>query len=306
MANKKARTIQEQIVLLRDRGLQIKEERIAASYLEHISYYRLKGYWWNMQENLEQHIFKPGSCFEDVIERYNFDRELRQILFDAIEVIEVSLRANLINCMSCGCSQEGLWYLSPDFFESENYFLQNLEKLRREFARSQEVFAKDFREEHQSKYEDHWESKDDPDAWLILETATFGTLSKIYKSLKHQLPQKAKIANKMGFCSHKDLSSCLEAVAYIRNMVAHHSRIWGRTMVKRPAYPLKTIHPFVIKSMQDKKPFYIMSVMLYMSKVINPQCAFKEKLIGLFDRYPNIPLRLLGFSESWRNEPVWS
>ncbi|MDE6111956.1 MAG: Abi family protein [Bacteroidales bacterium] len=154
MANKKARTIQEQIVLLRDRGLQIKEERIAASYLEHISYYRLKGYWWNMQENLEQHIFKPGSCFEDVIERYNFDRELRQILFDAIEVIEVSLRANLINCMSCGCSQEGLWYLSSEFFESENYFLQNLEKLRREFARSQEVFAKDFREKHQSKYEE--------------------------------------------------------------------------------------------------------------------------------------------------------
>lgn len=308
MTNKKARTVQEQIVLLKDRGLQIKEEQIAASYLEHISYYRLKGYWWNMQENPEQHIFKPGSCFEDVIERYNFDRELRQILFDAIEVIEVSLRANLINCMSCDCSQEGLWYLSPDFFEREDYLSHNLEKLRREFARSQEVFAKDFREKHPSKYKDHWESDANPDAWLILETATFGTLSKIYKNLKHQLPQKAKIANKMGFYSHKDLSSCLEAVANIRNIVAHHARIWGRTMVKRPAYPLKTVHPFVIdfKSMQDRKPFYIMSVMLYMSKVINPQCAFKEKLIGLFDRYPNIPLRLLGFTEFWRNEPVWS
>lgn len=308
MTNKRARNIQEQIVLLKDRGLQIKEERVAASCLEHISYYRLKGYWWNMQADQKEHVFKAGSCFEDVIVRYNFDRELRQVLFDAIEIIEVALRANLINGMSCSCQEEGLWYLSESLFDNQDYFQKNLVGLRKEFARSKEVFAQDFRDKHPSKCEDHWESDDNPDAWLILETATLGTLSKIYKNLKHQLPQKSQIANKMGFCSHRDLSSCLEAVAYIRNIVAHHSRIWGRTMVKRPACPLKTVKPFLkdVKSIQDNRPFYIISVMLYMSKAINPQCTFKEKLISLFARYPNIPLCLLGFTEAWRSEPTWS
>jgi abortive infection bacteriophage resistance protein len=90
--NKDSRTIAEQITLLKSRGMLMKDEQKAAFYLGHISYFRLKGYWWDMQTDRINHIFAPNSYFEDVISRYNFDRQLRLILFDAIEFIEIALR----------------------------------------------------------------------------------------------------------------------------------------------------------------------------------------------------------------------
>ena len=83
--NKVSRTIAEQIALLKSRGMLMNDEQTAAFYLGHISYFRLKGYWWDMQTDQIQHIYVPNSYFEDVIARYNFDRQLRLILFDAIE-----------------------------------------------------------------------------------------------------------------------------------------------------------------------------------------------------------------------------
>ena len=79
--NKVSRTITGQIALLKMRGMLIKDENATTFYLGHISYFRLKGYWWDMQTDKINHVFAPNSYFEDVIARYNFDRQLRLILF---------------------------------------------------------------------------------------------------------------------------------------------------------------------------------------------------------------------------------
>ena len=47
-----------------------------------------------------EHDFLKGASFDAVIARYDFDRSLRLILFDAIEIIEVALRAKIINHLS--------------------------------------------------------------------------------------------------------------------------------------------------------------------------------------------------------------
>jgi abortive infection bacteriophage resistance protein len=100
MANKESRSIQEQIELLRQRGMIIEDEEYANLYLRNISYYRLKGYWWDMQKDKTHHIFQKDTFFEDVIARYFFDKELRLILFDAIETIEIALRTKMIYYLS--------------------------------------------------------------------------------------------------------------------------------------------------------------------------------------------------------------
>ena len=92
MFSKKALTIKEQIEQLQQRGLHITNNSLAEKYLSNISYYRLGEYWYVMQSDKEQHIFKPNSKFKDVIALYNFDAELRLLLFDVIEKIEISLR----------------------------------------------------------------------------------------------------------------------------------------------------------------------------------------------------------------------
>lgn len=106
MPNKPARDIADQLQLLKDRGMLFRNETEALDLLRNISYYRLKGYWWDMQSDRVNHIFYSNTYFEDVIERYNFDRILRLILFDAIERIEIALRTKMIYHLSLshGCN----------------------------------------------------------------------------------------------------------------------------------------------------------------------------------------------------------
>ena len=93
-------TIKEHIELLKSRGLEIEDEKQASHLLNQVSYYRLAGYWWPMQEDKVNHSFKQDSIFPDVINLYNFDRELRILLFNVIERIEISLRTKLIYHLS--------------------------------------------------------------------------------------------------------------------------------------------------------------------------------------------------------------
>ena len=79
MQSKPARTISEQLQLLKERGMLFRDEQSALVSLKKISYYRLKGYWWDMQEDRTLQNFVEGSYFEVVLERYNFDRQLTDV-----------------------------------------------------------------------------------------------------------------------------------------------------------------------------------------------------------------------------------
>ena len=96
MTEKTAKTIEEQFSLLKNRGMIFKDEDYAKDILSRISYYRLEGYWWDMQVDSSSHIFDKDTYFENVIDRYEFDKKLRAILFKAVEFIEISLRTKLI------------------------------------------------------------------------------------------------------------------------------------------------------------------------------------------------------------------
>lgn len=298
MANKPAYSIADQIALLKQRGMLFRHEASAHHFLINISYYRLKGYWWDQQSDFANHTFKPDTYFEDVIDHYNFDRHLRLILFDAIERIEIALRTKMIYHMSIGYG--GLWYRDDTLFNDMNLHYQLLEVLQKEFNRSQEVFIKD----HRNRL-----STEEPDAWKILEVASMGTLSKIYKNLVHQLPEKAQIAKEMGLTIHSDLSSWLEAITYVRNIIAHHSRLWSRTMVKTPKEKITNakfdwLQPG-IQPVQARKPFLIISCMLYLCNEVTPGHQIKAKLVDLFNQNPNIPIHKLGFLNGWDNQPLW-
>ena len=283
-------------------------ESKAAETLKNISYYRLKGYWWDMQSDYTLHTFKPNIYFEDVVARYNFDRELRLILFDAIERIEIALRTKMIYHLSI--SYGGLWYSNPALFEPTTNTLPNgtvktihqntLDELQKEFNRSQEIFIKD----HRNRYPNQ-----DADAWKTLEIASMGTLSKLYKNLKLQLPEKAIIAKEMGFNLHSELSSWLESTTYIRNIIAHHSRLWSRNMVKRPTDNLRNpIGLWFANSLlpvQSKKPFLIISSLIYMCNMIDSNNPIKKNIIELFNSKSNISIYKLGFLNNWQNEPLW-
>ena len=97
--------------------MSFRDETTAPHFLANISYYRLKGYWWEMQDNKVNHHFLNGSYFEDVIMFYNFDRRFRLILFNAIERIEIALRTKMIYHLSLTYGPE--WYLNSSLFHNK-------------------------------------------------------------------------------------------------------------------------------------------------------------------------------------------
>lgn len=277
--------------------MSFNDESLASHFLENISYYRLKGYWWDMQVDKEHHVFKDGSSFEAVIKHYNFDRHLRLILFDALERIEIALRTKLIHFMSE--AHGPLWFLEWDLFENTGIHIRSITSIYREVDRSNEIFIKEHKAKHKNDF---------PESWKAFEVLSFGDLSRLYKNIQSQLPEKAKIAQSMGFNLHSELSSWLESFVYVRNVIAHHSRLWGRNLVKQPKALNNPKSAWLDKptgTIQRKKSFLIISALVYVSNHVSPGHTIKDKIIRLMKSDPTIPIHSLGFTEGWEEQELW-
>ncbi len=294
---KPARTIQEQISLLQSRNMNFRQIANAPHFLSNISYYRLKGYWWEMQDNRINHHFVNGSFFEDVIDLYNFDRHFRLIVFNAIERIEISLRTKLIYHLSLQYGSE--WYLNPSLFDEPKRYNSFVAKLFQDISNSSEEFIIKHFDNHQTEH---------PESWKAMEVLTLGSLSKLYQNLKHQLPEKNKIAREFGLYNQKYLSSWLLTITVVRNIIAHHSRLWNRVIINKYDWPTTAAQPllnYVPDNRQRRKIFPLLTAIIYMNNEISPGNSIKQELIDLFNRFPNIHLSRMGFPNNWQNEPLW-
>ncbi|MCZ2695838.1 Abi family protein [Bacteroides fragilis] len=306
MSNQKPRTEQEHLSILKSRGMLFEDEKKALAFLSRVSYFRLKYYWMDMLDKETEHDFIANTHFSTVVERYEFDKALRQIIFGAVGILEIGLRTRIINVISEQYGS-GLWYLDKALFENEKYHEDFVLELKYEFGRSTDPFARDYINSHAG-----WDKNtligDNPDAWMIFETASFGTLSKMYKNLKPQLPARSAIANSFGLYSAKDLSSWLEAISMLRNIVAHHSRLWYRIFPKKPTNLKGHRDKWLASDMtegQKQRVFGPISALLYLSNAIFPENNIKRDILALFDAHPNIPVYQLGFTKGWRENPIW-
>jgi abortive infection bacteriophage resistance protein len=110
--------LDEQIELLKKRGLFISDEKKAKEYLRQIGYFRLTGYF-KYYQNTKTNQFYDGVTFEQITNLYEFDEQLRILTLEAIAKIEVSLKAQLdIMSIQYGCFR----------YTDEKYFTLNDEK----------------------------------------------------------------------------------------------------------------------------------------------------------------------------------
>ena len=89
-------TTERQIKILQERGLLIDNIEQATETLDTISYFRLAGYWRHLEIDHCTHLFKHGSNFINIVTLYHFDKQLRALLFTAIQTIEVTIRTKII------------------------------------------------------------------------------------------------------------------------------------------------------------------------------------------------------------------
>lgn len=308
--NKIPLSFTDQITLLKSRDLIIGDEPKALSYLQEISYYRLSAYFLPYQTAKDK--FENSITFEQIIKTYSFDRELRLLVFDCIERIEVAIRTQFIYQMA-------LHYNDSHWQDNQNQFItpyyNKIGNLVNPFADFQAIIskAKTARtpETFIKHYINNYHKPANPPSWMCFELLTIGELSHIYRGLKNNADKK-RIAD--FFEVHPTVfTSWLHTLTYVRNICAHHSRLWNRDLAIEPEKLLKPIGNWVDKPFENnKRVFYFLCVLRYMLLRANPGNSMKQKIENLFNKYPSVPIKYLGIPSDgkgnlleWQNEPLW-
>jgi abortive infection bacteriophage resistance protein len=292
--SKPSLTYSNQLQQLIDRGLIVENVGKALHLLESVSYYRISGYWYPLLADKQLHTFKEGSTFETAFQLYCFDRELRLLINSELEKIEVAVRAKMIYVLSQKFG--GHWFQNLALFKDPIKFqTQILNKLKEECERSDEEFIKAFYE----KYADPL-----PPSWMIMEIVSFGTLSKLYSQLAPG-KEKRDIAHHFGL-PDSVFSTWLHSIVYLRNVCAHHSRLWNRGLSIKPQSPNSPRKVWLKnREVRTDKAYFALSMTKYLLQTVNPKSTFTAKFVRLVNKYPNVDVKAMGFPDDWENEPLW-
>jgi abortive infection bacteriophage resistance protein len=285
-------SLDEQIQLLISRGLNVSEPEKAKHFLATIGYSRLIAYSkpFLIQPLDSDKGFLPNTEFSDVLQLYIFDRSLRLLVSDALERIEVALRAAISQTLSSKFGPH--WYLDSTLFlnQDRHHFFQ--QEAEQHFKRSKEDFIK--------HYYATYDEPRHPPSWMAMECLSFGTLSQLYHNIKDRSCRKA-----IGdiFQQYSEMiKSWMRALTFTRNICAHHARLWNRFFINTPQN--SEIH---LSFDRNRSPFIIQAHIIdKLLQSIAPDNHWKSRLFMLFEEYDNqVPFQEMGFQQDWRNDPFW-
>lgn len=222
---------QELIIDLKSKGMLVPDIPLAEKAIDQIGYYRLRGYAFHLFDPTTNK-FLPNTSFDKVLRLYYFNCELSAALFAMSSKVEVALRARL--CAALLSLGDPLIYLDSSIFKDKAAHWKNLAMLCSEINRSDEVFIKHNYDNHDGQIP----------IWAAVEVMSFGNLSKFVSNLKtgpntpfNMLAACYKYKSPKGkdvIPSHDMISTWMHSIVILRNMCAHNSRIYNRSMSKKP------------------------------------------------------------------------
>jgi abortive infection bacteriophage resistance protein len=246
--------------------------------LKNIGYYRLSAYFLPFKRDDDN--YTEGLSFERVYHIYEFDRKLRNLLFAAIEVIEVSLRARIAYFHSEKYGPLG--YLNPATFNNKHKPEKFKENIDREIENNKKVL---FVKHHIDNYGGQFP------LWVICELFTFGMISYFYNDLT--------TADKKQFAGsyYKDMVSWLRCCTDIRNICAHYGRLYYRSFSAMPT-------GFNIPEAAKRRLWGAMlSVKALYPSTDKWNTEFMPAIEALFEEYKeDIDLYHLAFPKNWTQQ----
>lgn len=308
------KTVDEQIAILRDRGMAINDDARAALFLSRVGYYRLSGYWYPFRQfdknRQRTDQFVDGTTFENVIGLYLFDRKLRLLALDAIERIELAIQVQIAHLLG---ERDTFAHLNPHELHGNfttkqrhwNWLPQNLkgktdherwlidyEKLK---SRAQK---KDFVAHNLNKY-------GELPVWVAIEVFDFGCLSKLYSGLQHA--DKLSIEGQFGLNIGTEFQTWLRSLNFIRNTAAHHGRLWNINVLDTAKIPRQKVQ---LKRLNIARPFLYFCMMQTVMKVVSPNSGWGQRFAELLETFPDIEngavtLADMGVVEGWEGWQLW-
>jgi abortive infection bacteriophage resistance protein len=295
---KPALDIPAQIALLEARGLTVPDHARAAHFLRYISYYRLRAYWMTLEAPAapgQAHGFVAGSSFEDVLNLYIFDRQLRLLMIDAIERVEVAVRGVWAHQMAKRYGSHG--YLDPGLYGNARFFANGMASFEEEFNRSREPFI--------LHYKRKYTVPKLPPVWMAAEILSFGQLSKWIENLRASADRQA-LARPFGI-DERIFCSFLRHLAVVRNICAHHARLWDRALTVKmvlPKYPRG-----LAASMNPAAPAAIynsLTMLAHILATVAPGSHWKSELGALLVATPGLNMAAMSFPADWRTRTAWN
>jgi abortive infection bacteriophage resistance protein len=213
-----------QVALLQSRGMVVTDVAAASKYLERLSYYRFTGYAlpWR-QANTDQ--FRTGANFDEILALYEFDRRLRDLIWCAIEPIEIALRTRMTLRLTI-THQDAFAHNNAALFRPGFDHARWLQQVDSEAVRSHELFIQHYRT--------NYDGFPRLPMWMATEVMSFGVLSRMYDNLR--APEQASVARNLGLFE-RFFASWMHTISVARNACAHHSRCWDRRWAIKPLLP---------------------------------------------------------------------
>lgn len=314
------------------RGLEVRDRERALRYLEQIGYYRLSGYWHVFRQRTgnfcpitvfgkkptkkQQHVrdltldeFKPGAQFEQAIGLYVFDKNLRLLALDALERIEVALRVDIAHTLGelDPCAHHNPELLDRKYSKeisvgegvtAHHTWLSGHGKL---VKRSKERFIKHYKATYGLPLP----------IWVAAEIWSFGTMSRFFGMMTQE--HQDRIARKYGITNGRVFASWLRSLNHLRNICAHHSRLWNRNIDDQPRLPDES-NALWITLVTDterfkSRCFCLLRITRHLMDVINPTSGWAGRVEKhLESNFPDLQaigvgLEDMGAPSNWRE--IW-
>lgn len=287
-------SLDEQADLLIRRGL-VGDKDVIAEHLRDVGYYRLSGYW-HVFKNADG-SFRSGTTFERIWGLYVFDRQLRLVTLDAIERVEVFMRSRLAYYLA---KETGVFgYLERPALPrlKQDEYLSFLKRCMDCYSRSREPFADHFRK----VYGDECGM---PPYWVMVNLMEMGLLLRLYKGASRDI--RGRIALEVGV-TPTVLDSWLVALNTVRNICAHHSRLWNRPFGTKPMIPrakndARWHEPYEV---DGNRIFGVLTILSCLLETIAPETSWRTRLLELLAGRTEKDLLSMGFKPGWQESPFW-
>ncbi|WP_201616052.1 Abi family protein [Psychrobacter immobilis] len=296
-------TFAQQITRLEKKGMFFEDKHLAEAKLASISYYRLSGYWYPFRIRNDQNVvtsqFLDGTNFNEVVSLYEFDRKLRSLILDAIERVEIAVRTQFTYQM--GHRYGAFGYTDKGNFHSKFDHQKWLGKIQNEVSWSTDDFIK--------HYSLKYEGFPKVPIWMLTEVISLGALSVGYRGLINDRAQgiedKKLISNHFSL-HHKKLGDWLHTLTYVRNICAHHGRLWNRSLAIKPDRT-KDVNWLPPMTPRNDRIFYVLLMLRHLLKETGNGDDWAVEVNNILE-----PLAAerkwrsaMGLPENWREHPLW-
>jgi abortive infection bacteriophage resistance protein len=313
-------SFQGQLKLLKQRGLVVADDATALAWLRKLGYYRLSAYWYLFRQRTMvaqgqnriawqvDDVFQAGASFENAVSLYQFDKQLRLLVMDAIEQIEVAVRVYVAHHLG---AQDTFAQENPALFDAKftragrnsepSDHQAWLTKLTQSTDRSKEDFVNHYKLKYGVPLP----------IWVSIEVWDFGLLSRFYAGMK--FADQAALAQHFGVSRPDVMVSWLRTINYLRNIAAHHSRLWNRNIVDQPKMPRPGEAPIfdaVRGEMTVERVYPSLCVIAYLLEQDCPGSGWSRRLAEHLQAFPTLvapptDVKALGCPNGWRQHPFW-